>query len=408
MHVALVDTTITTPPTGGAQTFLIDFAESLVRRNIRLTVISQPGREAAIENALKRDGADVKLDLWTAAHLPEEKAPLLANWVNSNNVDSYVISISPDVGWLALPLLQPSIPTLSIAHNDVGAFYEPLKHYYPFIDCAVGVSEAIRRKIYEECSMPAERTSSIAYGVHSLNENEVERVIAASSGRPLQIVYVGRMVQEQKRVMEFVPLVSELKRRKVDFELHLIGDGSTRNDLAAELGRRRLDNHVRFYGWLSSDDVKQRLREMDVFVLLSDYEGLPVALLEAMAHALAPVVTIIDSGNQELVRNELNGFALPVGDIQAFAERLQRLSLDRNLLLKMKRESWQTSLSYSVERMTDRYLACFAEATERARARDYRQDLADPFPLMPSCRSKYPLWLRKVKWRGRAILDLRT
>ena len=125
-----------------------------------------------------------------------------------------------------------------------------------------------------------------------------------------------------------------------------------------------------------------------------------------MAHALVPVVTIIESGNQELVKHEQNGFALPVGDIQGFADRLAQLSRDRELLMKMKRESWQTSLSYSVERMTDRYLACFAEAAERSRVRDYRKGLASPFPPMPSCRSKYPRWLRKVKWRGRAMIGV--
>ncbi|MCU1268261.1 MAG: glycosyl transferase group 1 [Acidobacteria bacterium] len=405
MHIVVVDTTLTTPPTGGAQTFLVNLAESLVKKDIRLSVVTQPGSETTIVSALRAAGAEVCLNVWTAAHLPEEKAPLLAEWVNQSGSDIYVISISPDVGWLALPLLDPALATLSIAHNDVSAFYEPLKHYHPFMDCAVGVSEAIRRKIVDDCGVPFERTTSIAYGIRSLTAARVDEMLAQpSAGGPLRIGYVGRMVQEQKRVMEFVPLVAELVKRQVNFELHLIGDGSARLALEAELNRRGLHDRVKFWGWLGSHEVAQRLQALDVFVLLSDYEGLPVALLEAMGHALVPVVTIIESGNQELVQDGLNGFAIAVGDINSFADRLTQLAHDPEQLARMKYAAWQTGETYSVERMTTRYLGCFAETKARIARRDYRPDPAVSFPVMPSCRSKYPLWLRRIKWRARAVV----
>lgn len=399
MHIVVVDTTLTTPPTGGAQTFLVNLAESLARKQIQLSVITQPGPEATIVSALQNAGTAVHMNLWTPAHLPEEKAPVLADWVNTNGADTYVISISPDVGWLALPLLDPAIATLSIAHNDVSAFYEPLKHYHPFMDCAVGVSEAIRRKIIDDCGVPPERTNRIAYGVRSLTESEVDELLGnLSSDGPLRIGYIGRMVQEQKRVMEFVPLVAELVKRGVEFEMHLIGDGSARLPLEAELKRQGLHSRVKLWGWLGPNEVEQRLLNLDVFVLLSDYEGLPVALLEAMGRALVPVVTIIESGNQELVQDGHNGFAIPVGDINSFADHLEQLARDPEQLAKMKRAAWQTGEEYSVERMTERYLTCFRAARANAAQRDYRPDLSTPFPVMPSCRSKYPFWMRKIKW----------
>src|SRR6266446_8371560 len=154
MHIAVVDTTLSVPPTGGGQTFLVSFAESLVKKNHRISVITQTGSDKAIPMALKRAGAELHSDLWSHSHLPEEKARRAASWVNDSDASIYIVSISPDVGWLALPLLNRSIATLSIAHNDVSAFYEPLRHYHPFIDCAIGVSETIRRKIIEQCGVP--------------------------------------------------------------------------------------------------------------------------------------------------------------------------------------------------------------------------------------------------------------
>jgi hypothetical protein len=69
----------------------------------------------------------------------------------------------------------------------------------------------------------------------------------------------------------------------------------------------------------------------------------------------------------------------------------------------MKKESWQTAQQFSVARMVAAYVSCFEQTRIRARYRESRAGLPDPFPLMPSCRSKYPFWLRKLKSRLLAL-----
>src|SRR5215211_4141335 len=102
MHVVIVDTTMTTPPTGGAHTFLVDLCAPLKERGWRASFVTQPGPEQGIVKAL-----------------PEAGGGRLAAWVNDVRPDAYVISASPDAGWLALPLLDAGVPTLSVAHDDV-------------------------------------------------------------------------------------------------------------------------------------------------------------------------------------------------------------------------------------------------------------------------------------------------
>lgn len=401
MHVVIVDTTLTTPPTGGGQTFLVDLAKSLIERGHRVSVITQPGTEKRILDALQQGGVEVQLNLWRSFHLPEEKASRLSAWVNANSVEVYIVSISPDAGWVALPLLNPSISTLSIAHNDVSAFYAPLQHYGPFIDCAVGVSESLRQKIIDLCAIPPDRARYIPYGVQALSSSQVERLAQTPSApdQPLRIGYVGRLVKAQKRVMEFVPLAEQLVKSKVDFELHLIGDGHERSDLEAAFKRAGLDSRVKFWGWLSSDQVREQLLRLDVFILLSDYEGLPVALLEAMGHGLVPIVTRIESGNTQLVRHGENGFVIEVGDIQGCAAALQTLANERGLLTPLKQAAWKSVQDYSVKHSTDGYVECFNELVQASKTREHRPNLPDPFPIMPSCRSSYPTWLRRIKAR---------
>lgn len=405
MHVVFVDTTLTTWPTGGAQTFLVELAQALVQKDWRVSIITQPGPEVSLVEALQQSGAEVRSDLWRPVHLPEERGDRLTAWVNSERPDIYVVSISPDAGWLALPALNPSISTVSVAHNDVDAFYAPLAHYAPFVDCAVGVSEEIHRKIVSVAGVPTERARHIPYGVPSLTASEITARLEQPTDGVLRIGYVGRLTQEQKRVMELVPLAKALGQKGVEFELHLIGDGSDRARLEEAFKQQAPEAPVQFWGWLSPDEVKKRLMQLDVFILMSDYEGLPVALLEAMGHGLAPVVSSIASGNTQLVHDGENGFIVATREVDTFAERLQTLARDTQLLSSMRRAAWEKSREYSAERMVDRYVACFDSLTKTGHARRQREGVTQPYPVMKSCQSPYPLWLRKMKSHLKASLE---
>jgi len=290
---------------------------------------------------------------------------------------------------------------MSVAHADISAFYDPLKHYAPFIDCAVGVSESIHRKIIGQCSIPPARAHHVPYGVRSLSPAEItaRRERQFKTDEPLRIGYLGRVVQGHKRVLDLLPLAKELERRGISFELHLLGDGPERVALESGFEKSNVTRQVKFWGWLTPEAVRQRLRELDALVLLSDSEGLPLALLESMGHGVVPVVTNLEGGLREVVKNGENGFLVEVGDIGAFVDRFALLARDRERLSLMRQAAWETSQDYSVERMVQWYVQTFQEAAERTSGRKQRDGLTSQYPLMPSCRSKYPFWLRKIKSR---------
>ncbi len=401
MRIGFIDTTLTTPPTGGATTFLVELCTALATRGDRVTVVAQPGPDQSVARRLQAAGVEVRQDLWRRAHLPEERAARLARWVSEQQVKVFVISISADAGWVVLPLLGPSIVTMSIAHADISAFYDPLKHYAPFIDCAVGVSEAIHRRIIGQCSIPPARAHHVPYGVPSLSSAEItaSRERQFELDEPLRIGYLGRLVQGHKRVLDLVPLAKELERRGIPFELHLLGDGPERVALESGFQKNGVTRNVKFWGWLTPEAVRQRLRELDALVLLSDSEGLPLALLESMGHGVVPVVTNLEGGLREVVKDGENGFLVDVGDIGAFVDRLALLAGDRERLSLLRQAAWETSQNYSLERMVQWYVQTFQEAAERTLGRTQRDGLNSQYPIMPSCRSKYPFWLRKIKSR---------
>jgi glycosyltransferase involved in cell wall biosynthesis len=392
---------MTTPPTGGAHTFLVGLCDGLTGRGHRVTIVTQPGPEKSLVASLREAGATVREDLWRAVHLPEERAERLAEWVNELKPEVYVVSVSSDAGWLALPLLDPAVSTFSIVHSDGPTFYAPLRHYREFVDCAIGVSKETQQKIVAECHIPAERAYQIPYGVNVLGRREMEERVSdgSVSREALRAGYVGRLVQSQKRVLDLIPLVAEMRRRGAACEFHVIGDGPERAQLEAGLAGLKAGGGVKFWGWLSPAELRERLASLDALLLFSDCEGLPIALLEAMGHAVAPVVTRLDSGATEIVRDGYNGFLVGVGDITAFADRLETLARDRAMLAEVKRAAWETGQTYTTGRMVENYLDCFRQvaAAGRAHARRARPDAG--YPVMASCVSRYPFWLRKIKRR---------
>lgn len=397
MRVAFIDTTLMQPPTGGCQTFLVDLGVGLARSGWEVHVVTEEGPETSAAERLAAGGAALEPSLWTRRHLPEERAARLSVWARHKGLQAYVVSLSADAGWLALPLLGPTVGTLAIVHSDGPTFYNPLAHYAAFVDRAVGVSEQTYRRIVSHCGIPPVRARRIPYGVRRLSPDEARTRWEATAHASLRVAYVGRLVQGQKRVLDLAPLAAELARRGIPFEMHVIGTGEAAGRLTGEIEAAGLSGLVRFWGWLSPAEVSRRLLELDAVVLLSEVEGLPLALLEAMGHAAVPVVTRTRSGNSEVVRSGENGYLVPIGDIPAFADRLEALARDPGLLARLRQAAWETSGQYSLERMTAEYVRCIGETVSADEARAPRP--ASSLPVMPSCRSRYPLWLRRMKWR---------
>ena len=178
---------------------------------------------------------------------------------------------------------------------------------------------------------------------------------------PLRIVYTGRLVQGQKRVLDLARIVSGLDEQGIPAELTVIGEGEQRQTLMNACAPFVDRQTVRFLGTLANEQVLAVLGQSDVFVLTSEYEGLPVSLLEAMAWGCVPVVTDIGSGIPELVQDGVNGYRLPVGDIRSFVTRLGSLQEDVVLRSRMSREAYDTICTggYDLDCMVQRYLELF-------------------------------------------------
>lgn len=163
------------------------------------------------------------------------------------------------------------------------------------------------------------------------NGVNLERFIEGSRiWSPPRLLFVGRVVYQKGLDLLFKAL-SELQ--DLEWELDIAGDGPrllNLQDLARQLG---IGERVHFLGWQSKTQLPAVYAAANIFVYPSRHEGMPNALLEAMASGLPALATSI-AGNEELVTGE-TGLLAPSEDVPALREALRTLLADEALRTRL-------------------------------------------------------------------------
>jgi colanic acid/amylovoran biosynthesis glycosyltransferase len=202
-------------------------------------------------------------------------------------------------------------------------------HLFATGDLFLPVSDHCRRRLIA-LGCPSDRIAVHGMGVDCRRFGFARRERRA--GEPLRLVTVGRLV-ERKGIANAVRAVAELVRSGVDVEYTIVGDGplsAVLIHLARELG---VAERVRIIGSVSHGAVAAILARSHIMVAPSmtasdgDMEGIPVAIMEAMASGV-PVVSTVHGGIPELVDDDVTGYLVPEGDVHALATRLENLSRD--------------------------------------------------------------------------------
>lgn len=278
------------------------------------------------------------------------------------------------------PRDRSGVRVVAVAHTDTEYYKSLLAHYHTY-DGAVGVSAACaawltRPVASSDVAEPPARSSLASPPALAAATNVVLRAVPVreipcgvevddapqpelasesphgplSLGRPLRLGYIGRIVEEQKRVSALLRLAQELDAQDFGdvargFELHVVGDGPdmarfVRDAAATSSGLRhgRIVNH----GRKSLSWVESFTRTLDVSVLVSTYEGTSVTMLEAMARGVVPCVTDVGSGVREWLRDGDNAIVVPVDRVEDMAPRLAELARDPARRARLGRAAWET------------------------------------------------------------------
>lgn len=250
---------------------------------------------------------------------------------------------------------------LAFAHADQPYYYELLQRYEAIATLLVAVSEEIGARLRQLLPHRAADVRVRPYGV------EASRTLArawSAASQPLRLAYAGRLVETQKRVGDLAALANVLADRGVDFTLDIVGAGVDEGRLRDAVARspEAVQRRVRFLGRVAPAAMPALWQDVDVAVLVSEYEGISIAMLEAMAGGCVPVVTRV-SGTRDAILEGRTGCTVPVGDMVAMADAITGLASDRDRLATMGRQAHARVLDrFTVDDYTQWFLALVDEA----------------------------------------------
>lgn len=176
-----------------------------------------------------------------------------------------------------------------------------------------------------------------------------------------RLLSVGRVVY-QKGLDLGLRALSGLK--DIEWEWRIAGDGPQVPVLQAMAKEYGLDDRVSFLGWQTAEHLKAQYAAANIFLFPSRHEGMPNAVLEAMASGL-PVVATRIAGSEELVADGETGALVPAEDVESLRESLRPLLVQKEMRERMGRASRQrVEESFSWSRVAEQYQKILEKAAK--------------------------------------------
>jgi glycosyltransferase involved in cell wall biosynthesis len=183
-----------------------------------------------------------------------------------------------------------------------------------------------------------------------------------------RVLAVGRLQEQKNHAFALHVLASVQRRVTRRLEYHVVGDGPLRHELESLARQLHLDDAIIWHGWVPREQLAEIYRSSDCLLHPTLYEGMPNAVLEAMAAGL-PVVASAVPGNCDLVVDGRTGYICALGDRARFAESLIKLAGDSALSQSFGHAARRVvEADYSWEAVSRRYVEIFRQNRSMAGA----------------------------------------
>ena len=334
---------ITELDTGGAQSALARLMARLDRRRFTPTVACLYNGDAIVARRIRALGVPVtdlgmttrwRWDAFVRLYrlLRHGRPTILHTWMFHANLPGRVLGRLAGV---------PVIITSRRNENIGGAMRERFNRWTAHLDDrVVAVCELARQAEVERAGVVLDHVVTIYNGVDVARFPVASMQATAQArraiGMPVGVPLVGSLgrLHPQKGFSDLLTAFAQVRQRIPSVRLFVAGDGELRDDLEAQARSLGMAAVVTFAGVRA--DVSEVLAALDVFVLPSLWEGMPNAVLEAMASGL-PVVATAVGGTPEVVVDGVTGLLVPPQDPGALAQAVEQFLRDPGLRRTMGR-----------------------------------------------------------------------
>jgi colanic acid/amylovoran biosynthesis glycosyltransferase len=299
------------------------------------------------------EGFECKLIYWELFN--DEKVKAILNDVKQFPPDIFITN------YFAIPLeagkwiKKAGIPTVMVLHNDNKYHYDLVKKYAANNDESdVSSVVCVSNLIQQISQQTAPLHKSIKY--IPIGAPVTSDVAGLSADGELKVVYAGRIDEKQKRISDVAHAFCKAAKEVPGTSYTIYGDGPAVPAVQQILNTAGKDLPVRFEGKLKSTEVQAHLIQNQVFVLLSEFEGLPITLMEAMSCGLVSICTNVRSGISDLITNNVEGILIDDRK-EEFVGAIKKLKEDAALWKEMSQAARQKIIqSYSIETCSNQWI----------------------------------------------------
>ncbi len=238
-------------------------------------------------------------------------------------------------------LLKQHYPKLvkmySVVHNDLDSLYDRHTYMDSILEGYLCVSKKIQNELKTRYYIAEDRLfnkeSPVVFDDSNTGIN-INRTYSISRKQPIHIAFGARLEKEQKRADLIIPFIEELEKRKCNYYFDIAGDGTYLPLLIKYVEEHALYNKVRIHGKIEHNVMRQFWSSADVFISLSEMEGLSISMIEAMQCGAVPIMFEV-AGCDEFINNGENGFILSYEDYMGLVDKIEYLETNRQLLPQM-------------------------------------------------------------------------
>lgn len=207
---------------------------------------------------------------------------------------------------------------ISVIHSDFQKFYDSNIFLGKWIDKYICVSEKVAKTMKQKSKIDPDK---IIFRNSPVMLQTSYKKEYPDGKRCVQIAYAARLEKAQKRADLLLKVIGLLEEKQVEYQINIAGDGNYKSKIEDYITEHQLQRKVHLLGMLEYDQMDEFWRNSDIFINVSDCEGMSLSMLEAMSYGLAPVVTNT-SGVENMIQNHVNGIVSKIFDMEEMSEHI--------------------------------------------------------------------------------------
>ncbi len=228
----------------------------------------------------------------------------------------------------------------------------------------VAISNKVRSILINSLNLKPEKIVTIYNGI-DLSKFKINR---KNNSEVKKIISIGRLTKAKDYPNLFKALdklIQKLNKENIPLpSVNIVGTGEIEKELKALTKKMNLDNIVSFLG--IRQDIPELLKESDIYVMSSEWEGLSISLIEALASGI-PIVATNAGSNNEVVENNVSGIIVPIKNPEALAEGIYNLIIDKDLRDRLSKEAIKKADLFAIENCAKKHVEMYKELVSHSR-----------------------------------------